>query len=128
MNLQNLCYYLNMDLMDLENFLKYYFDSCDVTDDGKVIHYRHRVDTIDGKLKIEVYSKDHNPPHFHVKYQNVDASFHLETCEFLVGKISTKYISKVKEWHMFHKKYLFEYWEKIQEGDKNNYGQANSKS
>jgi hypothetical protein len=101
-----------MDLVDLEDWLKYYFDCCSVLEDGSVIHYRHRVATIDGRVKIEIYSNDHNPPHFHVRYQDTNASFKLDTGNFLVGKISKKDTCKIKEWHKFNKEYLIKCWEK----------------
>lgn len=102
-----------MNLIDLENFLKYYFDCCDIAHDGSVIHYRHRVASIEGRLTIELYANDHNPPHFHIRYNEINASFHLHTCEYIIGKITPRDTLKVKEWHKFNKKYLIECWEKI---------------
>ena len=43
-------------------------------------------------LKIEIYSNDHNPPHFHVKSNDgsLDAIFRLDNCELIKGSIQSK--------------------------------------
>tara|TARA_R110002051_G_C8439349_1_gene454810 strand:+ start:50 stop:403 length:354 start_codon:yes stop_codon:yes gene_type:complete len=43
-------------------------------------------------MKIEIYSNDHNPPHFHVKSSDnsINATFRLDNCEHIQGKIDSK--------------------------------------
>lgn len=43
-------------------------------------------------MKIEIYSNDHNPPHFHVKSKDrsIDAVFRLDNCEMIEGVIGSK--------------------------------------
>tara|TARA_B110000908_G_C10256603_1_gene455985 strand:- start:557 stop:901 length:345 start_codon:yes stop_codon:yes gene_type:complete len=43
-------------------------------------------------IKVEIYSNDHNPPHFHVKSKDnsINAVFRLDNCEFIKGSIGTK--------------------------------------
>lgn len=43
-------------------------------------------------MKIEIYSNDHNPPHFHVKSndKSIDAVFRLDNGEYLRGIIGNK--------------------------------------
>ncbi len=43
-------------------------------------------------MKIEIYPHDHNPPHFHVKSNDmtIDAKFTLNDCTLLNGNISGK--------------------------------------
>ncbi len=43
-------------------------------------------------MKIEIYSNDHNPPHFHVKSndRSIDATFRLDDCALLNGEIGSK--------------------------------------
>src|SRR5690606_38326621 len=47
-------------------------------------------------LKIEIYSNEHPPPHFHVKSPNVDASFSIDDCTKINGVISGGDFRKVK--------------------------------
>ncbi|WP_405606541.1 DUF4160 domain-containing protein [Polaribacter sp. Asnod1-A03] len=43
-------------------------------------------------MKIEIYSNDHNPPHFHVKSsdKSINATFRLDNCNLLKGEIDIK--------------------------------------
>lgn len=43
-------------------------------------------------MKIEIYSNDHNPPHFHVKSKDnsINTTFRLDNCEFIQGSINIK--------------------------------------
>ena len=43
-------------------------------------------------MKIEIYSNDHNPPHFHVKSsdKSIDATFRLDNCSIIEGKVNRK--------------------------------------
>ena len=38
-------------------------------------------------IKIELYFKDHNPPHFHAIYGEYNALFNLETLEIIEGDL-----------------------------------------
>ncbi len=61
----------------------------------KLISTRQLVKRIEG-MKIEIYSNDHMPPHFHVVFSDVNASFSLDNCELIKGEISCKYERKVR--------------------------------
>lgn len=56
------------------------------------------VERIDG-LKIEIYSNEHPPPHFHVKIGGKSASFRLDNGEVLNGDIDDKHKKKVLYWY-----------------------------
>ncbi len=99
-----------MNLETLENFLKHSLDTCQILHDGTVIETRQRVAVIEGRLKIEVYPKEHAPAHFHVKYNNINASFEIGSCELIAGTISNKDSCIVKDWHRRFKKDLIEVW------------------
>ena len=45
-------------------------------------------------MKIEIRSNEHAPPHFHVISPEIDASFRIDNCEILKGKIGTRIIRK----------------------------------
>jgi len=61
-------------------------------------------------MKIEIRSNEHAPPHFHVVSPEIDASFRIDNCEILNGKISTKDYKKIKYWHQSGKSMLIETW------------------
>ena len=79
--------------------------------DGKLclIEIKHIVDKVNG-LKIEVYSNEHPPPHFHVKTPNINASFVIENCELLNGEIGRKDLKIIQYWHQKSKQILIKAW------------------
>ncbi|MGJ3235379.1 DUF4160 domain-containing protein [Marivirga sp.] len=56
---------------------------------------------------IKMYYNDHNPPHFHVEYQDYEAIINIEDGE-LTGKMSRKALNLVYEWLDLNKEALFE--------------------
>ena len=81
-------------------------------DDGELvlIEIRQLVESVNG-LKIEIYSNEHPPPHFHVKSPNINASFCIENCDKINGKISRGDYLKIKYWHQYSKGRLIEVWD-----------------
>jgi hypothetical protein len=87
-------------------------EACSIWEEnGELIflHNKHLVERLKG-LKIEVYSNEHPPPHFHVKSPNVNASFDIKDCAILNGKISKADHLKVRYWHQFSKSRLIDAW------------------
>jgi hypothetical protein len=80
-------------------------------EDGEsfLIEIRQLVARVNG-LKIEVYSNEHPPPHFHVKSPNVNASFDIKSCSFLEGDVDTRDKKKIQFWHKHAKPLLIEAW------------------
>jgi hypothetical protein len=80
-------------------------------DDGELVlvEIRRLVERVNG-LRIEIYSNEHPPPHFHVKSPNVTAIFSIESCEKLEGEINSQDYKKVKYWHQSAKALLVETW------------------
>jgi hypothetical protein len=68
-------------------------------------------------MKIEIRSNEHAPPHFHVISPEIDASFTIDNCEILQGKISTKDYKKIKYWHQSAKPMLIETWNSVRPTD-----------
>ena len=84
----------------LESFMNIDFD---FENKSLLIHNietKERVATI-RKMKILIYSNDHNPPHFHVisNDNTINAKFTIDTCELLSGKIDYKDIKRIKAFH-----------------------------
>ena len=74
-----------------------------------LIETKQLFDRLNG-LKIEIYSNEHPPPHFHVKSPTVDASFDIESCKMLEGKIDNKDLKKIQYWHKYAKQKLIKAW------------------
>lgn len=51
-----------------------------------------------GYLHVEIFSRDHNPPHFHVfsKDKKVNVKFTIENCELISGEIDAKSLKKIR--------------------------------
>jgi len=81
-------------------------------EDGEMflIEIRQLIARVNG-LKIEVYSNEHPPPHFHVKSPNVNASFDIENCSLLEGNIEGRDKKKIQFWHKYAKPLLIEAWD-----------------
>jgi hypothetical protein len=52
---------------------------------------------IDG-IKINIYSNEHMPPHFHVIYGNYEALIRIKDLEIEKGKLPNRQYRKVKKW------------------------------
>lgn len=81
--------------------LELHLDSTTIAPDGSVYLIKQRVATI-RDLEINVYPKDHDPPHFHVlsKQRNLDARFHVYTLELINekhGKIKPKEVRQIQD-------------------------------
>ncbi len=74
-----------------------------------LIEIRQLVARVNG-LKIEIYPNEHPPPHFHVKSPNIDASFSIDSCEQINGKVGSKELRKIQFWHRSAKQLLVDVW------------------
>ena len=68
-------------------------------------------------LRIEIYPKDHAPPHFHVKSPDVNASFRIDDCGKIAGNLKDGDYRKVRYWHSHSKPLLIESWNKMRPTD-----------
>jgi hypothetical protein len=82
-------------------------------DHSVLIEAKELVERFDG-LKIEIYSNEHPPPHFHVIFGGIKSSFSLDDCRMLEGNLPSKQRKKIQYW--FHNKKaknaLIEIWNK----------------
>ena len=61
---------------------------------------------------IRMYFKDHNPPHFHAEYQEMQAEYSINSLEILAGKLPSRAHAMVLEWASQHKEELKKNWER----------------
>ena len=60
---------------------------------------------------ISMYYEDHNPPHFHVRYNDFRAKFSIAELQIIEGNLPKKVISLVIEWAFEHRQELLEDWQ-----------------
>ena len=77
--------------------------------DGSLYNIKQLVARVNG-LKIEVYSREHPPPHFHISGGGIDATFSIVDCEHLKGKIGRREKALVEWWYQRSRKTLIEAW------------------
>lgn len=52
-------------------------------------------------IVIRMYFNAHNPPHFHVEYNEFEASVVIETLGIMEGRLPAKVLSLAVEWASF---------------------------
>jgi hypothetical protein len=55
------------------------------------------IEIIDG-IKIEIYSREHLPPHFHAKYGEFEVLININTGDIEEGKFPRNKLKVVKNW------------------------------
>jgi len=58
-----------------------------------------------------MYFSDHNPPHFHVEYNDYKAEVEIESLDIKNGNIPKRVYMLVEEWALKHKDELKRNWE-----------------
>ena len=97
-------------ISDFENSLQRFLNSgCSIWIDGRISITKQLVDRIKN-LKIEIYSKEHGEPHFHVKANEVNAVFKIKDCSLINGNMSSGEIKLVEWWYNRCRYKLIELW------------------
>lgn len=60
---------------------------------------------------IQMYYDDHNPPHFHVIYNDFKGIISILDFSLLEGDLPPKALGLVVEWAKYHKDELLKEWE-----------------
>ena len=90
----------------IENILKFLLTEYLTMSDGLIAKHLQYDDYCETKkkvgiikdLELHIHSNDHNPPHFHVKTNDlkINAKFTIENCDLISGEINAKYLKRVK--------------------------------
>lgn len=64
---------------------------------------------------IAMYYEEHNPPHFHVRYNEHKAAISIMDLALLKGKLPPKVFGLVMEWASQHQVELMEDWKLAEE-------------
>ncbi len=59
---------------------------------------------------IAMFHGDHNPPHFHARYNEYKAIISIKDLAVLNGKLPPKVLGLVMEWASIHQEELMENW------------------
>ena len=62
-------------------------------------------------IVICMYFDDHNPPHFHVRYNEYRAVLTIQTLNLLDGRLPARVRGLVEEWAELHQEELLSMWE-----------------
>jgi len=60
---------------------------------------------------IAMFFDDHNPPHFHARYENDNAVIKITDLTVLEGYLQPRALGLVMEWAAIHKDELLSDWE-----------------
>ena len=63
---------------------------------------------------VRMFFDDHNPPHFHISYQDYDAIIHIDS-GIIKGEMPRRALNLVYDWLDLHKDELIDNWKLIQE-------------
>jgi len=67
-------------------------------------------------IVITMYFKDHDPPHFHVRYGEHRASVVIASLELRRGSLPPRVLGLVIEWAELHRPELMENWTTLAAG------------
>lgn len=59
---------------------------------------------------ISMYFDEHNPPHFHVRYNEHRASMNINSLNIIAGSLPAKVRGLVEEWAEMHREELLKIW------------------
>lgn len=62
-------------------------------------------------IRISMYFNEHNPPHFHVKYNEYRATMNINTLNVVDGYLPSKVRGLVQEWAENHQIELLKMWQ-----------------
>lgn len=96
----------------LEGLAIYLRGGCEIDDDGQLVNLRETVDR-SGGLTFHIYAEEHNPPHFHVKTAEFEASFLIKDGTLLKGSLPPNPYRKVQKWWKVNKPLLNTKWSQV---------------
>lgn len=68
-------------------------------------------------IVVRMYYDEHPPPHFHVSYQDADASVRIDTLELVRGTLPRRAMVLVAEWALAHRDELRQNWARVERGE-----------
>jgi hypothetical protein len=69
-------------------------------------------------MVISIYFDDHNPPHFHVGYNDQEALISINDLSVIKGDLPPRVMGLAMEWARLHQTELLENWNMVKETGK----------
>lgn len=69
-------------------------------------------------MVIQMFGNDHNPPHYHVVYNEYRAIVEILTGELLEGNLPVRQLKLIKIWNEIHKDELLENFKNLRAENK----------
>ena len=66
-------------------------------------------------IVITMYFNDHNPPHFHARYEDYRAAVGIDPLELREGQLPPRVLGLVIEWGKLHQAELMQNWTSLAE-------------
>jgi hypothetical protein len=67
---------------------------------------------IDG-IKVYIYGRDHNPPHFHIIFAEYEELIVIKSLESYSGYMPSKHRRKIIQWAQENHEYILRQWNKL---------------
>jgi hypothetical protein len=84
--------------------------------DGELYNIKQLVARVDG-IRIEVFAREHPPPHFHIEGGDIDATFSILDCSLIDGRIDRRQRALVEWWYKRSRAVLINAWNKSRPSD-----------
>jgi len=68
-----------------------------------------------GNIKIQIFTGDHNPPHFHIVTPNYEAAVRLSDFQIIAGSVDRRSFDTAKKWIDENKGVLENEWKRLNE-------------
>jgi len=69
-------------------------------------------------MVISIYFDDHNPPHFHVEYNEDEALISINDLSIIKGNLPPRVMGLAMEWARLHQAELLENWNMVKDSGK----------
>lgn len=77
--------------------------------DGSLYNIKQLVDRVRG-MKVEIYAREHPPPHFHVLAADIDATLSLKDGSLLEGHLTGRELRLIEWWYRRSRPLLIRTW------------------
>jgi len=77
---------------------------------------REKLLRVGSGVKIQIYPRDHNPPHFHVETGNKSASFDIQTGQLMQGNLGHTANKVVQQFYKDNQQMLMNIWNNTRQG------------
>jgi len=63
---------------------------------------------------VYIFYLDHNPPHFHAKYNEYEAIIRIDSLSVIAGSLPPRALGMVMEWAAIHREEILENWRRAE--------------